>query len=120
MAPSRISEQTRTLARALRRDQTKGEKALWRVLRELKAEGIRLRRQAPIGAYIADFVAFSKKTIIEIDGDVHALGEQIAHDKRRDDWLRSQGFQVVRYSSLEVADNLEGVVLDIRRRFGLD
>ncbi|WP_420334816.1 endonuclease domain-containing protein [Roseibium sp.] len=92
MAPSRISERTRALAKALRQDQTKGEKALWRVLRELKAEGIRFRRQAPIGAYIVDCVVFSKKTIIEIDGDVHALGEQIAHDKRRDTWLRSQGF----------------------------
>lgn len=120
MSPTRISEQTRASARALRQDQTKGEKMVWRALRELKAEGIRVRRQAPIGPYIVDFVAFSRKVIVEIDGDVHATEEQIAHDKRRDTWLRSQGFEVVRYSSLEVADNLEGVVLDIRQRFGLD
>jgi len=120
MSPTRISEQTRTRAQALRRDQTKGEKMLWRALRELKAEGIRVRRQAPIGVYVVDFVVFSRKIVIEIDGDVHALGKQMAHDRRRDTWLRSQGFEVVRYSSLEVADNLEGVVLDIRRRFGLN
>lgn len=120
MAPTRISEQTRDLAKALRQDQTKGEKVLWRVLRELKAEGVRVRRQAPIGAYIVDFVVFAKKIIIEIDGDVHASREQMAHDKRRDTWLISQGFQVIRYSSVDVSENLEGVVLDIRRRLALD
>lgn len=120
MSPTRISEQTRTRAQALRQNQTKGEKMLWRALRELKAEGIRVRRQAPIGPYIVDFAIFSRKIIIEIDGDVHTADKQAAHDKRRDTWLRSQGFEVVRYSSLEVADNLEGVVLDIRRSFGLD
>ena len=44
----------------------------------------------------------------------------MAHDKRRDTWLRAQGFEVVRYSSVDVSENLEGVVLDIRRRLTLD
>lgn len=120
MSPTRISKPTRALAKALRRDQTKGEKTLWCALRDLKAEDVRVRRQAPIGAYVVDFVVFSKKIIIEIDGDVHASDKQMAHDKRRDTWLRTQGFEVVRYSSVDVSENLEGVVLDIGRRFGLD
>lgn len=120
MSPTRISEQTRALAKTLRQDQTRGEKALWRALREFKSDGVRIRRQAPIGAYVADFVVFSRKLVIEIDGDVHASNERMAHDSRRETWLRSQGFEVVRYSSVDVSGNLEGVVLDIRQRLGLD
>ncbi|WP_297844311.1 endonuclease domain-containing protein [uncultured Roseibium sp.] len=120
MAPTQIDASTRKLARKLRLDQTKGEKALWRVLRELKADNIHIRRQAPIGPYVADFVIFSRKVVIEIDGDIHDQPDQLQHDQRRAAWLRAEGFQILRYSSLEVDENLEGVVLDIRRWLGLD
>jgi very-short-patch-repair endonuclease len=120
LAPTHIDASTRELARKLRLNQTQGEKALWRALRELKADDIHIRRQAPIGPYVADFVVFSRKLVIEIDGDIHALPDQQQHDERRTAWLRSEGFQILRYSSLEVHENLEGVVLDIRRWLGLD
>jgi len=120
MSPTRISGTTRRLGRKLRADQTKGEKALWRVLRELKADGVHMRRQAPIGPYVADFVAFSHRIVIEIDGDVHVLPEQARHDEKRETWLREQGFEVLRYSSLDVEENPEGVFLDIRTRLGLE
>ncbi|EAV40363.1 hypothetical protein SIAM614_27557 [Stappia aggregata IAM 12614] len=120
MSPTHIDASTRELARKLRRDQTKGEKALWRALRELKADGIHIRRQAPIGPYVADFVVFSRNLVIEIDGDIHALPDQEQHDERRTAWLSAEGFQILRYSSLQVHENLEGVVLDIRRRLDLD
>jgi len=35
-------------------------------------EGIKFRRQHPIGPYFADFVCASKGLVIEIDGDQHA------------------------------------------------
>lgn len=120
MSPTRITEKTRRLAQSLRLDQTSGEKALWRALRELKSDGIRVRRQAPIGPYVVDFAIFTRKLVIEIDGDVHALPDRIAHDEKRDTWLRSQGFDVIRYSPVDVSENLEGVVSDIRRRRELD
>lgn len=120
MCPTRISARTRRLAQSLRNDQTRGEKALWRALRELKADGVRVRRQAPIGPYVADFVVFSRKMVIEIDGDLHSLPEGQMHDRARDAWLTAEGFTVLRYSALEVDENLEGVVLDIRRKLSLE
>ncbi|MEW4460206.1 endonuclease domain-containing protein [Roseibium algicola] len=93
---------------------------MWRVLRELKADNIHIRRQAPIGPYVADFVIFSRKVVIEIDGDIHDQPDQLQHDQRRAAWLDAEGFQILRYSSLEVDENLEGVVLDIRKWLGLD
>jgi len=120
MSPTRITTRTRGQAKRLRLGQTKGERRLWRALRELKADGLYPRRQAPIGPYIVDFALFSRKTVIEIDGDVHALPEQRFHDEKREFWLWSQGFDVFRYSSLDVEENLEGVMTDIRLRLGLE
>lgn len=61
----------------------------------------------------------SRKLVIEVDGDLHGMPEGRAHDHKRDTWLRSQGFKVLRYSAQDVEDNLEGVALDIRRVLGL-
>lgn len=120
MSPTRISDRTRQAAKKLRTDQTRGERKLWRLLRELKSDGLHVRRQAPIGPYIADFVIFSRKLVIEIDGDVHSLPAQQKHDAVRDAWLGNEGFEVLRIASTDVEENLEGVVTSIRLRLGLE
>lgn len=120
MCPSRISDTTRGHAKRLRRDQTGGERRLWRLLRALKAEDCHVRRQAPIGPYVADFVIFSRKLVIEIDGDVHSQPEQQWHDQVRDAWLRSEGFEVLRYAASEVHENAESIYLHIRNHLGLE
>jgi len=86
----------------------------------LKADGIRVRRQSPIGPYIADFVIFSRKLVIEIDGDVHSIPAQQRHDASRDAWLMKEGFDVLRLQVTEVEENLEGIVTAIRLRLGLE
>jgi very-short-patch-repair endonuclease len=52
-------------------------------------EGVKFRRQQPIGRYIVDFVSFEKKVIIEVDGGQHSK----VVDKERDQWLNSEGFK---------------------------
>jgi very-short-patch-repair endonuclease len=42
-------------ARALRRELTDAERKLWRLLRDRRFGGVKFRRQAPIGPFIADF-----------------------------------------------------------------
>jgi len=76
-------------------------------------EGIKFRRQEPIGDYIVDFVAFENRLVIEVDGGQHA-DEEKDKDTRRDAWLRSQGFRVLRFWNNEVLQNLEGVLETIR------
>jgi very-short-patch-repair endonuclease len=39
-------------------------------------EGLKFRRQEPIGDYIVDFVCFERKIIIEIDGGQHAIEQE--------------------------------------------
>jgi very-short-patch-repair endonuclease len=97
------------LAKNLRNNLTQAEKHLWYVLR-VENLGVKFRRQAPIGKYIVDFVAYEKKLVIELDGGQHYESED---DKVRDEWLQSQGFTVVRFWNNEVLENRDGVVLKI-------
>jgi very-short-patch-repair endonuclease len=86
---------------------TTGEQALWKALRALK---LNIRRQAPIGPYMADFACHAAKLVIEIDGYYHALPERQAADATRDAWLARQGYRVMRVSDAEVHDDLAKVV----------
>jgi len=60
-------------AHRLRKKMTDAEKNLWRHLRGRQVFGHRFRRQAPIGRYIADFVCFDQKLIVEVDGGQHRV-----------------------------------------------
>lgn len=94
------------IVRKLRNNLTDAEKYLWCLLR-MKNLGVKFRRQALIGNYIVDFVCYEKKLIIEIDGGQHADNKA---DIIRDEWLRSQGFKVLRFWNNEVLENRDGVV----------
>lgn len=99
-------------AKYLRKNLTEAEKQLWRALRQRQLDGHYFRRQASIGAYVADFVCFKKRLIIEIDGGQHALKKQ--QDDKRTNWLQNEGFSVIRFWNNEVLENLEGVLESIR------
>jgi very-short-patch-repair endonuclease len=95
-----------TLAKNLRKRSTDAERSLWRHLRSKQIEGLKFKRQEPIGKYIVDFVCSEKSIVIEVDGGQHS--ESV--DSERDAWLRSQGFTVLRFWNHEVLANIEGVL----------
>jgi len=100
-------KQIRSRARTLRNNPTEVEKLLWRRLRMWQLDDYKFRRQQPLGNYIVDFVCLEKRLIIEVDGGQHA--EQSDYDAERDDWLREQGFIVLRFWNNDVLKNFEGV-----------
>jgi very-short-patch-repair endonuclease len=71
------------------------------------------RRQAPMGNYIADFVAHSCKLVVEVDGESHDFEERVLKDEARGQWFASRGYQVLRFTNDDVMKNLEGVALAI-------
>ncbi len=87
------------LARRQRRNSVSAEAIIWRALRDRRGEGLKFRRQAPIGNYIADFICFEKRLIIEIDGLSHETTEQRLRDAERDNWFRREGFKILRLSN---------------------
>jgi len=101
------------LAKSLRKRPTDAEKRLWRHLKSKQINGLKFRRQEPIGTYIVDFVCFEKRLIIELDGGQHA--SQQAQDQERESWFMSQGFITLRFWNNEVLANIEGVLEVIRR-----
>ena len=76
-------------------------------------EGVKFRRQQPIENYIADFVSFQKRLVIELDGGQHAGDKK--KDMKRDQLLEENGFTVIRFWNNDVLGNIDGVLEVIRR-----
>ncbi|HEX9714865.1 MAG TPA: endonuclease domain-containing protein [Desulfurivibrionaceae bacterium] len=104
-------------AKTLRTNQTEAEQRLWHHLRAHRFMDLKFKRQKPIGRYIVDFICVEQHLIIEIDGGQHA--GQTEYDQRRDAWLRSQGYTVLRFWNHEVMQQLEGVLEQIRSTIAL-
>lgn len=113
MPHTQVTGTQRARAKQLRRTMTRAETLLWRHLKAHRLARLSFRLQTPIGDYIADFVAHSCKLIVEVDGESHDFDERIRRDERRDRWLASRGYRVLRFTNDDVMRNLEGVVLSI-------
>jgi very-short-patch-repair endonuclease len=90
-------------ARELRKNLTDVERLAWRKLRSRRFAGYKFRRQMPVGRYIVDFVCLERKLIVELDGGQH--NEQVDYDQARTEWLKSQGFEVLRFWNHEVFED---------------
>jgi very-short-patch-repair endonuclease len=107
----RMKSPLRNAAKSLRKQATNTEWSLWFHLQAKQLEGLKFRRQQPIGKYIVDFVCFEKKVIIEVDGGQHS---ENGYDRVRDEWLIKEGFKVLRFWNNEVLNNIAGVLEVIR------
>jgi len=103
-----VRERPRRYARHLRADQTLAERKLWRFLRDRRLGGFKLRRQHPVGPFIADFCCLEADLVIELDGGQHAA--QRDADARRTAFLEAQGYRVLRFWDNEALANTSGVL----------
>jgi very-short-patch-repair endonuclease len=101
----------RAQAKPTRRHPTDAELRLWSAIRRRQLDGLRFRRQVPLGAFIVDFACYDARLVIELDGGQHA--EQSEADTVRTQWFESRGFQVLRFLHNEVLENMDGVVATI-------
>lgn len=85
---------------------------------EPQGAGIFITTQYPVGPYRADFLIIARgystnprvwppknefKFCIECDGEeFHSTEEQLAHDKRRDEYFKEQGIEVLRLSGTQI------------------
>ncbi len=98
------SEGQKAQARALRRQMTPTEHILWQQLRAHRFMGLSVRRQAPVGPYIVDFLVPAHRLVIEADGGGHGGPRDLA----RDQWLMDQGFRILRLWNSDIRVNLPG------------
>ncbi len=107
----RIPESRRS--RQLRRDQTAAERKLWSKLRDRRLAGCKFVRQERLGPYYADFLCRAERLVIEVDGATHSTDKELAYDTQRTAFLEQQGLRVLRFTNVDVFDNLDGVIMPI-------
>jgi very-short-patch-repair endonuclease len=98
------------LAKRMRREPTDAERKLWSILRGKRLAGWKFKRQQQIDQFIADFVCFGARLIVEADGSQHA--EDLADDDRTAH-LEGQGFRVLRFWNNDILLNPDGVATAI-------
>ena len=99
-------------ARQNRHLQTPAEARLWQLLRNHNLDGLKFRRQHPIGCYIVDFYCHDARLVVELDGRSH--DEQIGYDAARTAWLEGQGYRVIRFTNQVVMSDVVRVAEVIR------
>ena len=99
----------RRFAKAMRAEMTEAEMRLWRYLRKPGIEGLRFRRQTPVGPYIVDFFCPAHRLIVEVDGEQHGFDDDRSRDTERDGWLAANGYRVVRFWNHEVLASIDDV-----------
>jgi len=110
-----VSKQQRGRAKQLRQAMTRAEMLLWRYVKANRIDGLGFHRQVPIKNYIADFVCFSAKLVIELDGESREFEERQKSDLSRDAFFESEGLQALRFTNKQVLSKLEGVIEIIRQ-----
>jgi very-short-patch-repair endonuclease len=102
-----VTKSQRAHARELRRTLTDAERKLWHLLRSRQLSHVKFRRQVPLGPWIADFVSYEHKIVVEADGGQHVDSER---DKARDLDLAQRGFRVLRFWNNDILTNSNGVL----------
>jgi ATP-dependent DNA helicase RecQ len=107
-------------ARGLRGAMSPPEVLLWTHLRGRSLDGLKFRRQHPMGRYVLDFYCPEARLVVEVDGEGHLHGDQPQRDEVRDAWLNAQGLEVLRIPAAEVMRDVvevaDGILSVIRGR----
>ncbi|HEX8325406.1 MAG TPA: DUF559 domain-containing protein [Tepidisphaeraceae bacterium] len=98
-------------AREMREAPSEAEQKLWQCLRNRQLEGLRFRRQLPIGPFIADFACEACKLIVEVDGLQH--DDAVQYDRHRSNELGRMGWRVLRSFAGDVLKDIGGVLQTI-------
>jgi very-short-patch-repair endonuclease len=98
------------LCRRLRKRQTKAERLLWECLRAKRLNGMKFRRQHPLGRYIADFYCPEAHLVIELDGKIHQIKDQKEYDGSRQEVIGMRGIRVLRIKNEEIEQDIESVI----------
>ena len=106
-------DKLRTVARKLRQEPTEAEELLWERLRNRKTLDLKFRRQHGIDRFIVDFYCAEIGLVIEVDGHIHQYTRE--EDTLRQEFLESQGLQVIRFQNDQVLTDTGQVLREINR-----
>lgn len=94
-----VPDRLRDFAKDQRSLSTRAEALFWSQVRAGRLSGHKFKRQVPITPYIVDFLRPSARLIVGLDGEPHDTVERGKRDAARDAWLRSQSFEIMRFTN---------------------
>ena len=100
-------------AQILRLNPTNSERILWLLLQKSIPPGFRFKRQHPIGFFVADFYCHKARLVVELDGPYHLTRQFHFRDIIRDQFMKSLGLTVIRFTDREVFEEPELVLRTI-------
>ena len=101
-------QKLKPLARQNRHEPTRAENTLRQQLRNRQVANAKFRRQHTIERFIMDFYCAESGLIVEVDGPVHDYTPE--EDAIRQEFLESQGLQVLRVKNEDVLRNLDAIL----------
>ena len=107
---SLYNRKLKNLARHLRKNMTDAERLLWSRIRKKQLGGYQFYRQRPLGKYIVDFYCPAARLVVEVDGGQHFFQNSRVHDAERDRFFKRHGIRVLRFTNLQVLNEIENVL----------
>lgn len=98
------------------------ERALLPRLRDALPPDARVRVQVPIGPFRADFLVelVRARLVVEADGAAyHTAPEDVEYDRRRDDYMKRSGFDVIRFTGSQIVRDAPACARAVAGRLGL-
>ena len=92
-----------------KKNKTNGEIVLWEAIKTKKI-GHEFRQKHNIGDFIIDFICFEKNVIVEVDRGYDEGSPEKELDTIRTEILRELGYQVIRYSVVEIVEEINVVI----------
>ena len=108
---------SKKLRQHLRNNMPRTEVLLWNRIKGKQILGYKIRRQYGVGNYVIDFYCPKLKLGIEIDGDSHFTVKGLNHDRIRNNYIAGKGIELLRVTTTEIYDNMDGVLEYIVREF---
>jgi len=102
--------EVKCLRRCLRRNAPLPESILWSQLRNRQLSNSKWKRQYSIGKFVVDFYCAERRLAIEIDGDSHFNKKAQEYDKEREEYIKSMDINFLRFTNMDVMNNLEGAL----------
>lgn len=107
---SRIEQYAKRMRREMTPAETRLYNALLIALRPFEAT---IKAQEVVGYYIADFMIYPARVVIECDGAQHRTNHGRAYDKRRETTMRNAGIRTLRFPNWRVTGQTRKVVEEI-------
>ena len=105
-------------AREMRKNPSRAEEKLWSLLRDRRLIKRKFRRQHPIGPWVADFACPAIHLVIEVDGPSHDTEDQKVWDEMKEEYLRQNGWRLVRIRNEAVSQAFGEVEAEIIAAIG--